>query len=156
MQRYCMRLIDDPTILPHTVRDASGEVIGSTTYCTIRPLHLGVEIGWTWYSPACRGTAVNPECKYLLLARAFETPLFREAQQGGQSSIRVELKTDARNSASRAAILKLGATFEGVHRQNVLMPDAHRRDTAVHSILAAEWPVVKQSLAARLAALNGI
>ncbi len=150
MRSYCARLIDDPTILPHTVRTPSGDVIGSTTFCTIRPLHLGLEIGWTWYSPACRGTMVNPQCKCLLLERAFETPVFATPQHSVQSAVRVELKTDARNAASRAAILKLGATFEGVLRQHVLMPDGHRRDTAMYSVLSTEWPAIKQRLMHRM------
>lgn len=145
MRAYCSRLIDDPTILPHTVRDARGRVIGSSTYCSIRPLHRGVEIGWTWYAPEVRGTAVNPECKLLLLQRAFETPIFETG-----SAIRVELKTDDRNAASRAAILKLGASFEGILRQHVIMPDGHLRGSAMHSILNTEWPRVRQALEERL------
>jgi RimJ/RimL family protein N-acetyltransferase len=64
---------------------------------------------------------------------------------------RVELKTDARNSRSRAAILKLGASFEGIFRRHFLMPDGHWRDTAWFSILRQEWPRVKAGLEARLA-----
>ncbi len=146
MRAYCARLIDNPAILPHTVRDVSGRVIGSTTYCSIRPLHRGVEIGWTWYAPEVRGTAVNPECKLLLMERAFETDIFETG-----SAIRVELKTDDRNAASRAAILKLGATFEGVLRQHVIMPDGHLRGSATHSVIHTQWPDVRRGLESRLA-----
>ena len=151
MRAYCARLIDDPTILPHTVRDAAGMVVGSTTYCSIRPLHRGVEIGWTWYAPSARGTTVNPECKMLLLTRAFETDLFSTGDSQTGSANRVELKTDERNAASRAAILKLGASLEGILRHHVIMPDGHLRNSAMHSILASEWPAIKHGLKQRIA-----
>ncbi len=155
MRAYCARLIDDPTILPHVARDAAGKVIGSTTYCSIRPLHRGVEIGWTWYAPSARGTAINPECKLLLLTRAFETDLFSTGDRKAGSANRVELKTDERNATSRAAILKLGASFEGMLRHHVIMPDGHLRNSAMHSILAAEWPAIKHSLEQRIASCAG-
>ncbi len=150
MRAYCARLIDDPTILPHVVRDAAGKVVGSTTYCSIRPPHRGVEIGWTWYAPSARGTAVNPECKLLLLTRAFETDLFSTGDSQTGSANRVELKTDERNAASRAAILKLGASFEGLLRHHVIMPDGHLRNSAMHSILAVEWPDIRARLETRI------
>lgn len=118
----------------------TGEPIGVTTYLDIRPAHRGLEIGWTWYGPRARGTRVNPACKYLLLRHAFE----------GLGAIRVCLKTDERNARSRAAILKLGARFEGVLRENVIMRDGFHRSTAMYSILAAEWPGAKRGLEARL------
>lgn len=139
-------LVDDPAIMPFAVRlRASGEVVGSTTYCSIRAQHRGVEIGWTWYAPAHRGTSLNPACKRLLLGHAFETGLF-----AGQPAMRVELKTDARNHRSRAAILKLGATFEGTLRHHVMMPDGFRRSSALYSILESEWTGVRARLDARL------
>tara|TARA_E500000318_G_scaffold105663_1_gene112815 strand:- start:105 stop:701 length:597 start_codon:yes stop_codon:yes gene_type:complete len=148
MRRYCESLLGAPTIRAYTVRlRASGAVVGSTTYCDIRPEHRGVEIGWTWYAPAHRGTIVNPACKRLLLGHAFEGGLF------GEPAIRVCLKTDARNERSRRAILRLGATFEGVLRSHLVMPDGHRRDSAMYSITEAEWPAIRQDLDARLAAV---
>ena len=146
MRGYCERLLSEPTIRPYTVRDQrSGVVVGSTTYCDLRPMNRGVEIGWTWYAPSSRGTAVNPACKRLLLAHAFEGGLF------GEPAIRVCLKTDARNARSRAAILKLGAKAEGVLRSHVVMPDGYRRDSAMYSITEAEWPAVRLGLDERLA-----
>ncbi|MEM1184599.1 MAG: GNAT family protein [Planctomycetota bacterium] len=146
MYRYCAALIDDPTNLPHVVRDRSTRrIIGATSYCSIRVENRGVEIGWTWYDPEYRGTGVNPECKRLLLRRAFETDLFDTGP-----AIRVELKTDARNERSRAAILKLGAKFEGVLRRHVIMSDGYLRDSAIYSIVPEEWPEIDAELGRRI------
>jgi N-acetyltransferase len=125
----------------HTVRDHEGTVIGQTCYLAIRPQHKGVEIGGTWYAPHVQATKVNPACKMMMLAHAF-----------GCGAKRVELKTNALNARSRAAILKLGATFEGIHRHHMLQHDGTWRDTAWYSILEDEWPNVKAGLQARLAA----
>jgi RimJ/RimL family protein N-acetyltransferase len=123
----------------HTVRSEDGRLLGQTCYLAIRPEHRGLEIGGTWYVADAQGSHVNPACKLALLENAFAC--------GAQ---RVELKTDARNILSRAAILKLGATFEGIFRRHILMPDGHWRDTAWFSILRDEWPSVKANLEARL------
>ena len=125
--------------LLHTVRAEDGRLLGQTCYLAIRPEHKGLEIGGTWYVADAHGSHVNPACKLALLENAFAC--------GAQ---RVELKTDARNSRSRAAILKLGATFEGIFRRHILLPDGHWRDTAWFSILRDEWPSVKANLEARL------
>ena len=122
------------------VDPASGRPVGITTYLDIRPAHRGLEIGWTWYGASVRGTRVNPACKLLLLGHAF----------GELGAIRVCLKTDERNARSRAAILKLGARFEGILRHSVVMPDGFLRSTAMYSVLAAEWPEVERGLRARL------
>lgn len=119
---------------------SSGNIIGSTCYLDIRPQDFHVEVGLTWYSPSSRGTMVNPECKLLLLTRAFET----------LGSERVSLKTDGRNHHSQAAIAKLGAIREGTLRKHKTMPDGYLRDTVYFSILKSEWPTVKESLLARL------
>lgn len=113
---------------------------GITTYLNVFPQHLGLEIGWTWYAPDSRGTRLNPACKLLLMQHAFED----------RAAIRVCLKTDERNARSRAAILKLGASFEGVLRDNVIMPDGFRRSTAMYSVLEREWPEVRRRLEGRL------
>lgn len=118
----------------------SGRAVGMTRYMEIRPEHRGLEIGGTWYGAAYRRTAVNTESKYLLLQHAFET----------LSCIRVQLKTDARNLASRRAIERLGAKLEGVLRQHIIMPDGYLRDTVLYSILDHEWPEVKIYLMQKL------
>ena len=144
MRGYIAQLTGNPTINPFAVR-LDGALVGSTTYCDIRPQHLGVEIGWTWYAPAARATAVNPACKRLLLEHAFSGALF------GKPAIRVCLKTDARNARSRAAISKLGAKPEGILRHHVIMPDGHLRDSAMYSITPDEWPALRDHLDQRLA-----
>jgi N-acetyltransferase len=125
--------------LLHTVSGPEGSIIGQTCYLAIHSVHRRVEIGGTWYVPEVQGTKVNPACKLMMLDNAFAC--------GAQ---RVELKTDARNARSRAAMLKMGGTFEGIHRQHMLRPDGTWRDTAWYSVLRDEWPVVKAGLEARL------
>jgi RimJ/RimL family protein N-acetyltransferase len=122
------------------VHRALGKAIGSTRFAAVSRPNRGVEIGWTWYAPAHQRSAVNTESKFLLLEYAFET----------LGCIRVELKTDARNARSRAAILRLGATEEGTLRSKVIMRDCYRRDTVYYSILDSEWPAVKERLKAFL------
>ena len=97
------------------------------------------EIGATWYAPHAQGTKINPAAKYLLLGHAFAC-----------GAERVEIKTDSENMRSRAAIVKLGAVFEGVHRHHMRRADGTWRDTAWYSILKAEWPAVKTKLEQRL------
>jgi RimJ/RimL family protein N-acetyltransferase len=126
--------------IAHTVRRLSdNEVIGQTCYLNIDSGNARVEIGGTWYVAAARGTAVNPECKLLLMSAAFAA-----------GARRVELKTDARNAASRAAILKLGAVEEGALRRHTLMWDGHVRDTVYFSVLDHEWAAVRAGLERRL------
>ena len=121
-----------------------GKIVGSTRYMDTRPHDKGTEIGWTWYSPKVWGTAVNPECKYLLLKHAFED----------WEAIRVQLKTDNNNLHSQRAILKLGAKFEGRLRNHRFRRDGTIRDTMMYSITNSEWPEVKASLLERLRALG--
>lgn len=126
----------------HTVLTPDGAIIGQTCYLNVRPADAAVEIGGTWYAASAQGGPVNPAAKRLMLANAFAA-----------GAERVELKTDAENARSRAAILKLGATFEGVFRRHMRRPDGTFRDTAWYSILASEWPAVRDRLDARLARL---
>jgi RimJ/RimL family protein N-acetyltransferase len=119
-----------------------GRAQGSTAYLDVDLSVGGLEIGWTWYARPLWATTVNPACKLLLLAHAFET-------LGAQ---RVTLKTDGLNARSQAAIRKLGAQHDGTLRHNRVRPDGTVRDTAYFSILAAEWPAVRDGLHARLAA----
>ncbi len=123
------------------IRRSDGAVIGSTRYLNIVPADRRLEIGSTWYVVEAWGTAVNPECKLLLLSHAFET------LQGN----RVELRTDRLNERSQAAILKLGAIREGVLRRHMLVHGGRMRDTVVFAIIRPEWPRVKARLKARLA-----
>lgn len=116
---------------------------GMTTYLGVDPLNHTVEIGATYYDPAQRGGPVNPAAKRLLLAHAFDC-----------GARRVQFRVDALNARSRAAVLKLGATQEGVLRQDLVTWTGRIRDTVVFSVLAEEWPAVRERLDARLAAFG--
>jgi N-acetyltransferase len=130
----------DGTEIPFaTSRD--GVVVGSTRFLTLRPEHRSVEIGWTWLHPSAWGTGVNVEAKLLQMQHAFDVWGCR----------RVEWKTDAANERSCRALAALGATFEGVHRQHMLVRDGENRDSAWYSVTDSEWPTVRARLAARLA-----
>jgi RimJ/RimL family protein N-acetyltransferase len=122
-------------------RVADGRWVGSTSYLDVAPRHRRAEIGSTWYHPDAWGTAVNPECKLLLLAHAF----------GVVGVNRVALVTDALNARSQAAIAKLGAVREGVLRSHMVSHGGRVRDSVVFSIVAAEWPAARAGLLARLA-----
>ena len=115
---------------------ASGRLAGATRYLNIMPKDRGLEIGGTWYGPEFQRTAVNTECKYLLLQHAFET----------LECIRVQLKTDQRNERSQKAIERIGAVKEGVLRNHMILPDGRYRHSVFYSILDSEWPQVKQHL----------
>lgn len=118
-----------------------GKAVGGTTYLDIAPADKRVEIGSTWLGRALWRTAINTECKLLLLRHAFEVLRCN----------RVQLKTDSRNLRSQAAIERIGANREGVLRQHMVMPDGVIRDTVMYSIIAAEWPTVKARLEQLLA-----
>lgn len=121
-----------------SVRRSDSRVVGSTRFIDIRRAHRGLEIGWTWLALEAQRTGINTEAKYLMLYQAFEE----------WGALRVQLKTDARNEQSRRAILRIGATFEGVLRKHMLRPhDGHQRDSAMFSITDADWPVVKAGFA---------
>ena len=124
-----------------TVDRATGRAIGSSRYLSIVPEHRRLEIGWTWVGTAWQRTGANREAKLLQLTHAFET---LDAQ-------RVEFKTHARNERSRNALAGIGATFEGVFRNHMIMPDGSVRDSAYFSITSEEWPEVKARLVAGLA-----
>jgi RimJ/RimL family protein N-acetyltransferase len=125
---------------PFAVRLAGGSLVGSTSYIDFHPKHKRVEIGATWYHPSAWATAVNPECKLLLLTHAFEV----------LGVNRVSLVTDARNARSQAAIAKLGADREGVLRSHMVTRGGRVRDSVVFGIVAADWPRVKAGLRARV------
>ncbi|GLX23486.1 MULTISPECIES: GNAT family N-acetyltransferase [Streptomyces] len=125
-----------------TVDLATGRIAGSTRLMMINTAHRRLEIGWTFLGRTWQRTGVNAEAKLLMLTHAFED----------LGMNRVELLTDVRNSASRAAIARLGATQEGIMRQHMVMRDGHVRDTVVFALTRAEWPDAKRALRARLGA----
>lgn len=132
--------------VPFAVRRlADGAVVGSTSYLDPVLPHKRLEIGSTWYRPDCWGTAVNPECKLLLLTHAFDVLQVN----------RVQLITDRLNERSQAAIAKLGAVREGVLRSHMVVEGGRVRDSVVFSITLNEWPAVRERLTARLAGAGG-
>ncbi len=123
-----------------TVDRPSGRIVGSTRFGNIDKANRRVEIGWTWLAPELQRTGANTEAKYLMLRHAFET----------LGCLRVELKTDALNARSRAAIARIGAREEGTLRRHMLTASGRVRDTVYYSVVDEEWPAVKAELERRL------
>ena len=123
--------------MPFVVRAAAdGEIVGCTRYFHVDAANRRLEIGYTWYAKRVQRTALNTECKLLLLGHAFER----------LKCVAVEFRTHWFNHASREAILRLGAKQDGVLRNHQISPDGSYRDTVVFSIIESEWPAVKQHL----------
>ena len=124
------------SMLPFTVFDANGNIVGMTTYMNVDTANRRVEIGSTWYAKRVQRSAVNTQCKLLLLAHAFEK----------LDCIAVEFRTHFFNLQSRRGIERLGAKQDGILRSHQIAPNGTLRDTVVYSIIAAEWPTVKAHL----------
>jgi RimJ/RimL family protein N-acetyltransferase len=124
-----------------TIDRATARAIGSSRFLSIVPEHRRLEIGWTWVATGFQRTGANREAKLLQLTHAFET----------LGANRVEFKTHSRNGQSRTALAGIGATFEGVFRNHMIMPDGSIRHSAYFSVIADEWPDVKARLEASLA-----
>ncbi len=132
-----LRARDTGTALPFaTIDQQTGRVIGSTRFGNVDLSNRRVEIGWTFLAAEWQRTKANTEAKYLMLSYAFEK----------LNCIRVEFKTDALNSKSRQAILRLGAREEGLLRSHMIVAGGRLRDTVYFSIVEQEWPGVKQHL----------
>src|SRR4051794_21923402 len=139
VELWLEQALTDPGRVQFAVlRDAVA--VGSTSYLSLAPEHLRLEIGNTWMSPATWGTGANTEAKYLLLRHAFE-------RLGAR---RVEFKTDARNARARAALAALPAEFEGIHRKHMLVREGERRDSAWYAVIDDDWPLVRARLEDRL------
>jgi N-acetyltransferase len=125
------------SMLPFTVVDnTTGRAVGMTTYMNVDANNRHVEIGSTWYRKSVQRTALNTQCKLMLLTHAFET----------LDCIAVEFRTHAFNHQSRRAIERLGAKLDGVLRSHQIASNGTLRDTYVYSIIASEWPTVKANL----------
>jgi N-acetyltransferase len=133
VQGILARVNDVPFVAVHL---ESGCVAGATRYLNIMPKDRGLEIGGTWYGLEFQRTAVNTECKYLLLKHAFET----------LGAIRVQLKTDSRNLRSQKAIERIGGVKEGVLRNHMILSDGKIRHSVFYSIIDSEWLSVKAQL----------
>ncbi len=127
-------------MLPFAVLDGQGTAVGMTTYMHPDPIHQRVEIGSTWYARRVQQSALNTECKLMLMGHAFE-------QLG---CIAVEYRTSFLNQQSRRAIERLGAKLDGVLRSHQRHSDGTLRDTCVYSIIQSEWPAVKKHLTFQL------
>ena len=110
--------------------------VGSTRFGNIEFAHKKTEIGWTWIHPSLQGTGFNKHCKFLLLSFGFETLGLN----------RVELKTSHLNLKSQKAMLKIGATKEGVFRKNIINDDGTLRNTVYFSFINDEWPAIKENI----------
>ncbi|MBJ7406379.1 MAG: GNAT family N-acetyltransferase [Bradyrhizobium sp.] len=124
------------SMLPFTVFDATGNIVGMTTYMNIDAANRRVEIGSTWYGKSAQRGPLNTQCKLLLLRHAFEA----------LNCIAVEFRTHFFNHQSRRAIERLGAKQDGILRSHQIAPNGTLRDTVVYSITAAEWPTVQAHL----------
>lgn len=131
---YTIRLVEDSPL------GAAGTIVGTSSLGDVDTKREHVHLGWTMYASRWWGSTVNPESKFLLLAHAFETCGFG----------RVKLQTDVINTRSRVAILKLGASFEGITRRDIQRADGTWRDSAVYSIIIDEWPAIRAALRFRL------
>jgi RimJ/RimL family protein N-acetyltransferase len=127
-------------MLPWTVFDAEGRIVGMTTYMNVDAPNRRVEIGSTWYAKRVQRTPLNTQCKLLLLEHAFEK----------LGCIAVEFRTHFFNHASRRGIERLGAKQDGIMRNHQIAPNGTLRDTVVYSIIATEWPPVKTHLTFQL------
>lgn len=144
VQAYIARALDGQRqghVMPFvtTLRD-TGQVIGSSRFWKIDRDNRKLEIGHTWLARSWQRSFANTEAKLLMLGEAFDS----------MGCIRVQLQTDERNAASRAAILRLGAQQEGILRHERIMPDGHKRNSVRFSLIEDEWPEVKRRLQARL------
>ena len=131
---YTVRLVADGAL------GGAGTVVGTSSLGDPSLPDERIHLGWTGYTPAVWATAVNPECKLLLLTHCFEVCGFG----------RVKIQTDVLNARSQSAIARLGAAREGVLRRHQVRADGTFRDTVVFSILSSEWPATKAGLLARL------
>ena len=127
-------------MLPFTVFDADGNIAGMTTYMNVDAANRRVEIGSTWYAKRVQRTALNTQCKLLLLQHAFEK----------LDCIAVEFRTHFFNHQSRRGIERLGAKYDGIIRNHQIAPNGTLRDTVVYSVIASEWPTVKAHLTYQL------
>ncbi len=127
--------------MPFATIDAeTGKAVGSTRFMSIVPEHRRLEIGWTWLGKARQLSGANREAKLLQMTHAFEA----------LGANRVEFKTDSLNEPAQRALLGIGSTFEGIFRNHMIMPGGRLRHSAYYSVVAEEWPEVRQRLEAAI------
>jgi len=129
--------VNNQTTLPFLIYDKQKlAYAGSTRFGLINPKNKVLHIGWTWIGQQFQGTGLNKHMKFLMLQYAFETLNFEK----------VEFRIDERNQKSRKAVEKLGATLEGILRENTVMQDGFRRSTCCYGILKKEWSTIKSTI----------
>ncbi len=139
---YSVQMENKGEHVPFAIFDNdSGKFVGSTRYCSINIEDRSLEIGFTFITPQFQRSYINTHAKFCLLKHAFED----------HGAIRVEFKTHEQNEKSRNAIARLGAKYEGILRNQRILPDGSFRNTAIFSIIEDEWPIVKQSLQEKMA-----
>ncbi|WP_299082229.1 GNAT family protein [uncultured Paraglaciecola sp.] len=137
----CIKKFAKKQLQPFVIVDKTQDkIVGSTSYLNISLEHKAIEIGFTFLHPSVQRSFVNRRCKFLLLSHAFETLKLN----------RVAFQTHEKNQRSRAAILALGATFEGIHRHCRIQQNGSIRSSAVYSIIKPEWPQTKTDLLEKL------
>ncbi|WP_085298747.1 GNAT family N-acetyltransferase [Cognaticolwellia mytili] len=138
---YSQEMADKGEHVPFAIfDDESGELVGSTRYCSIMREDRSLEIGFTFITPKYQRSHINTHAKYCLLKHAFEE----------LGAIRVEFKAHEKNEKSRNAIARLGATYEGLLRHQRILSDGTFRNTAIFSIIASEWTAIKSALEAKM------
>jgi RimJ/RimL family protein N-acetyltransferase len=136
-RQWIAEALDAANQVPFAIIEKSkNRVVGSTRYLNIRIEHRSLEIGWTWLGQEWQRTPINTQAKLLLLTHAFEK----------LGCLRVEFKTDARNARSQEALLRIGATREGVMRNHMVVQNNYVRDSVYFSVIESEWSNVKQQL----------
>ena len=138
---YSQAMADQGEHVPFAIfDDESGELVGSTRYCSIMREDRNLEIGFTFITPKYQRSHINTHAKYCLLKHAFEE----------LGAIRVEFKAHEKNEKSRKAIVRIGATYEGLLRHQRILSDGTFRNTAIFSIIASEWAAIKSTLEAKM------
>ncbi len=139
---YSEKMAEQGFHVPFAIFDnSSGHFVGSTRYCSINTEDSSLEIGFTFITPQFQRSYINTHAKYCLLKHAFES----------LNAIRVEFKTHEQNMKSRNAIIRLGAKFEGILRNQRILSDGSYRNTAVFSVIESEWQTVSKILQEKMA-----
>lgn len=143
MQNYveqAIKAMEQGNIAYVVISKKTGKLVGTTRYYNVDHANKRAMIGYTWYADSAKRTAINTEAKLLLLKNLFEE----------SKAIAVEFRTHFFNHTSRAAIERLGAKQDGILRNHQIMKDGSYRDTVVYSIIASEWPAVRNNLLSKL------
>ena len=143
MQNYveqAIKAMEQGNIAYAVISKQTGNLVGTTRYYNVDHTNKRAMIGYTWYADLAKRTSINTEAKLLLLTNLFQV----------SNAVAVEFRTHFFNHTSRAAIERLGAKQDGILRNHQIMKDGSYRDTVVYSIIASEWPAVRNNLLNKL------